>query len=249
VTVIIPNGVDPHDFRPSAQDRAAVDAADLVVTNGLGLESSLGDALDDARAEGTAVFVAGDHIDVRTFTGGEHDDGGPDPHFWVDPVAMKQVVGALADTLAAMPELGLQEVVGERRDDVEAGLDAVDRSVADTLAPIPAERRVMVTGHESLGYFADRYDFTIVGAVIPSTTSQAAASSGELADLTAQIERYRVPVIFTELGTPASVADAVADETGARVVELATHTMPPDGSYASFMATLAGGIAEGLDPS
>jgi zinc/manganese transport system substrate-binding protein len=247
-----------------------MDDADLVVVNGLGLESSLDDAIADARAEGAPVFVAGDHIDVRTFTAGEpgghedegdegdddaqtddagHEDSGEDPHFWVDPLAMQQVVVALADALVAMPQLGLQDTVGDRRDGVETGLDAVDRSVTQTLSPIRVERRVLVTGHESMGYFADRYGFTIVGAVIPSTTSQAAASSGELAALTAQIEQYQVPAIFTELGTPASVVEAVSDETGARVVELATHTMPPDGSYASFMAALADGIAAGLDSS
>lgn len=252
VTVIMPIGADPHEFKPSAKDRATLERADLIVANGLGLEHSLEDAIDEAGAQGTPVFVAGDNIDVRTFGPDEiqedehaEDGAAEDPHFWVDPLAMKQVVAALTLELAA--EAGLD--LGPRAVDVEAELDELNSEVVQILTPIPAERRVLVTGHESMGYFARQYGFTLVGAVIPSTTSQAAASAGELADLKAEIERYRVPAIFSELGTSPAVVEAIADETGVRVVELLTHTVPADGSYATFILDLAHGVADGLDAS
>jgi len=263
VTVIIPNGVDPHDFRPSAKDRVTIDDADLLVANGLGLESSLDEIIEDARAQGTPLFVAGDHIDVRTFgpdemSEDEHadevseddhaDENAVDPHFWVDPVAMKDVVAALADELTTTASLELGDAITTRRADVDAELDDVNDRVGQTLAVVAPERRVLVTGHESMGYFARRYDFTLVGAVIPSSTSQAAPSAGSLATLKDQIDQYDVPAIFDELGTPAAVVDAIASETGVRVVELGTHTVPDDGSYASFMLQLANGVTLGLGP-
>ena len=89
-----------------------------------------------------------------------------------------------------------------------------------TRSAIPAADRKLVTGHESMGYFADRYGFTLVGALVPSISSQAEASAADLAELTEQIEAVGVSVIFIEIGTQSSVADAIGDETGATVVEL-----------------------------
>ena len=90
---------------------------------------------------------------------------------------------------------------------------------------------------------------TLVGAVVPSVSSAAEASAGDLADLADLIEANRVPAIFTEAGTTGDVVDAVAEDTGVRVVELATHALPEDGSYATFVLDLAKGVAGALAPS
>ena len=103
-----------------------------------------------------------------------------------------------------------------------------------------------MTGHESMGYFAARYGFRLVGALIPSLSSQAEASAGDLADLRRQVQDAGVPAIFNETGTPGGLADAIADETGARVVEIGTHTLPPDGSYVTMMRDIARAVDDGL---
>jgi zinc/manganese transport system substrate-binding protein len=100
-----------------------------------------------------------------------------------------------------------------------------------------------------MGYFADRYDFRVVGALIPSLSSQAQASASDLAALRAQVEAEGVPVIFNEAGTPDDIAHAIADETGARVVEIATHNVPDDGSYITFMRDMARAVDDGLAPT
>jgi zinc/manganese transport system substrate-binding protein len=254
VEVIVPNGADPHEFRPSAKDLARIEGAALVVANGAGLEPTLDDALDAAEDGGTSVFRATDHVPLRAFAdrdadgsdadGGDAHEDGRDPHFWLDPLSMKLVVAALGTELAR--EAGLD--VAAETNAMQARLDELNAEVASMLAVVPAERRVLVTGHESLGYFADRYGFTLVGAVIPSTTSQAASSAGGLAELKEAILRNRVPAIFTELGTPPAVVRTIADETGVRVVELSTHTLPDDGSYPTFIRDLADGVVNGLAP-
>ncbi len=262
VTVIMPNGIDPHDFEPSARDIARLNGAELIVANGFDLEEGMADAIEQAEADGVPVFYATDHIEVRAIGEGEptdahahdeeaaatdehgHDHGGNDPHFWVDPVSMRQAMDALAETIQA--ELGLD--LAEQAAALDAELAALDQQVAAILEPIPAPDRQLVTGHESLGYFARQYGFELIGAIIPSVTSQAQVSAGELADLKEQIEATGVPAIFTEIGTPQDVADAIGRETGVEVIELPSHNLPDDGSYETFMVDLATGVARGLAP-
>ncbi len=274
VTVLMGNGVDPHDWSPSAQDLEAVYGADIVVANGLALEESLLDALEEAGADGVRIFEAADHIDVRQLgeathgheadavpeashglggdneaaeseaahtAGDEHDHGAEDPHFWVDPISMVAVVEALGPELAG---IGLD--VSERQADLVTRLQVLDADVRGLLEPIPAEARKLVTGHESMGYFADRYGFELVGAVIPGLSSQGEVSARAMADLAEQIRADGVSVIFAEVGTPQSVAESIASETGVQVVELPTHIVPDDGSYFSFITGIATIVAEAL---
>ena len=74
-----------------------------------------------------------------------------------------------------------------------------------------------MTTHDALGYYARRYGLRVVGTVIPSLSTQAQASAGDLAELVDTIRRERVRAIFAESSVNASVEDAIAQETGARV--------------------------------
>jgi zinc/manganese transport system substrate-binding protein len=154
---------------------------------------------------------------------------------------MRDVVLALAPALA-----GVGIDVADRAPALAARLADLDAATRATLAVVPEARRRLVTGHESMGYFADRYGFRLVGAVIPGLTSQGEVSAGELAALRAAIEAQGVAVIFTEIGTPAAVVEAIGRETGTAVVELPRHTLPADGSYATFIGQIATAIATAL---
>ena len=266
VDVLMPDGVDPHDFQPSARDAERLRGADLVVVNGLGLEEGLGDAIARAREEGAAVFTATDHVTLRPAVEeedhadeGEEDHGhegeeehadegeeghahGPDdPHIWLDPVAMSAVVAALG------PEIGRRTGVdmGERTAAVRRDLRQLDTDLRARARTVPPARRTLVTGHDSMGYFAARYGFRLAGTIIPSLSSQAEPSARQLAELVREIRAARVPTIFTELGTPTPVARSVAQEAGVDLVELPTHTSP-DGTYAGLMTTLMDRVVEGL---
>jgi zinc/manganese transport system substrate-binding protein len=241
VTVLMGNGVDPHDWSPSAKDIERVMNADIVVANGLGLEEGLEKALDEAEKAGVAVFHATDHIQVREVAEEGGDHGAGDPHFWVDPISMREVVGALTEELATT---GID--VADRGADLEKRLTDLDAETRATLADVPEANRKLVTGHESMGYFADRYGFELIGTVIPGLSSQGEVSAGELAALKAQIEAEGVSAIFTEIGTPAAVVEAIGRETGAEVVELPSHNLPDDGSYFTFIRGIASAVADAL---
>lgn len=266
VQVVIPNGQDPHDYAPSAQDVELMRGAALVVANGLDLEEGLEDALHDIEDDAIPVFFATDHITLRELSeeekaleeashseeGGddhghedEHGHGTEDPHIWTDPLAMKEMSVALAAELET--QLGVQ--LDDRLAAVQAEMDALDAEVREIMSAVPAGECKLVTGHESLGYFADRYGCELIGAVIPSLSSTAEASAKDLAELTEVASAAGVTAIFTEVGTPAQVAEQVASSVGVELIELPSHNLPDSGGYQAFVNDLATKIANGLTGS
>ena len=269
VKILMPNGIDPHEWEPSAKDIEALTNADLIVSNGLDLEGNVMEAIEEAESNGVAVFHATDHVEVIEFgVGGhdhadeethaedevvttesvvgttvesEHEHGDGDPHFWTSPVEMAAVVLSLGEALS---DLGID--VGDRAAMAAERLTNLDQEVNKIVEAIATDQRILITGHESLGYFAHQYGFEVVGAVIPSLSSEAEASAGELAELKAVIEAEGVSVIFTELGTSPDVVAALANDAGVDVVELSTHFLPEDGTYASFVLDLASTISSAL---
>lgn len=250
VIVSMPNGQDPHEWEPSAKDIATLTHADLIVQNGLGLEGGMEKALAQAKDAGVKFFTASEHITIRTVGTGEgipsgdpdQAIGAQDPHLWTDPVDMKQIVDALAQTLHS--ELGLD--VSANAAALDTKLDALNQDIVNEVNGLPQADRKLVTGHESLGYFAQRFGFKLVGALIPSLDTNAEASASDLAALSKLIEQNQVKAIFTELGTPANVSEAIGKETGVKVIELTTHALPESGDYFDFMHNLAKIIVEGL---
>ncbi len=250
VLVPMANGQDPHEWEPSAKDIEAIMQADMVVQNGLGLEGGMEKTLEQAKAASVKFYTAADHITVRTVGAGEglptgdpdQAVGAEDPHLWMDPLALKAVVESLAAQLNT--DLGLDVAV--RATSLSARLDALNTELAAEVAKLPETNRKLVTGHESLGYFAQRYAFTLVGAIIPAISSQAEVSAADLAQLKQLIAQNKVKAIFTELGTPPQVAEAIGTESGVQVVELTTHSLPDDGSYFTFMRNLTAVITKGL---
>lgn len=253
VDVLMGDGADPHEWSPSARDVETLHHADLVVANGAHLETAIDEVLHEVAASGVPVFLAIDHVALRPRgadtgeQGGDqtaspgHEDGALDPHFWTDPLAMRDVVKELGPVVGS---LGVD--VAARQADLVARLESLDTEVRTILDVVPVEHRELVTGHESMGYFADRYGFELIGAVIPGLSSQGEVSASQLAGISALIRERSVPAIFTEVGTPQAVVDAIAGETGVRVVPIASHTLPADGSYLTFIRDIAIAIAGAL---
>lgn len=233
VVVLIPNGVDPHVYEPSAKDIERLTTADLVVVNGSGLEASLADGLEEVKAKRIPIFTATDHLDhvedTSTTASGEttdstvdsdHEHGDEDPHFWTDPRLMAEVVERLSD---AIFDLGIP--VGDDAMMFHERLLTLDNRLQKLVQFVPENRRILVTGHESLGYLARRYGFRIVGTVIPGLSTRAEVSAGELAALKRVIAAEGVDVVFTELGTPTDTLETLAEELGIDIVEISTHLL------------------------
>lgn len=247
VEVIMPPGTAPHEFQASPRQIAIMREADALVANGAGFEEGLGDAIEAAEEGGVPTFAAIDAVDTLQLDGG----GATDPHFFTDPARMATAAQAIADFLVdEVPALDTPAFARQVRATVDE-LHALDAEVERTLSVVPADRRTLVTNHEVFGYFADRYGFDVVGAVIPAGTTQAEPSAEQLAQLADTIEERGVPAIFVETSSPTRLADALADEVGdVDVVELFSESLGDEGSggetYAAMMRTNATRIADAL---
>jgi len=242
VSVVIPNGQDQHDFSPSAKDIEELNNASFVVANGLNLEEGLADALAQTAKSGVPVFHISDHVTLRSLTSEDtgHGHGGKDPHIWLDPETLVEAIPALT---AALEET-LNVDLSKKEEKVTTDLKTLSTSIRSTLSGI--DKCTLVTGHDSLQYFAARYGCKVVGAVIPSYSTAAEASAGDLAALKTLAQQENVRVIFTELGTPADVAALLSKELGVKLQELSTHVLPSGGGYKEMMLNLASSIASGL---
>ena len=234
VTVLVPLGVDPHEYVASASQVARLREADLVVANGLGLE----DVLEAAASDGANVLTVADKVDPIPFgsTGGG-DSQSLDPHVWFDPTRVASAALLIADALAA-----LDDSVDWRVRAVAYGdeLKLADAAMSEELSMVGAESRKLVTNHDSLGYLANRYGYEVVGTVIPGGATLSSPSSADLASLISTIEQEAVTAIFAESTEPVLLAEAVAAEVGheVAVVELFTGSLGDVGSGAESLVEL-----------
>lgn len=259
-------GQDPHSFEPTPQDLAQIERADLVFINGLGLEEVLLASIENV-ASGVIVPVSAgieplafegseqeeDHADADLEGEGQEHAGG-DPHFWVDPNNVMVWTQNVAQVLAAADPAHADDYTANA-DAYLAQLGDLDAYIRDQVARIPQEDRLLVTDHETLGYFADEYGFEIVGAIIPTSSTTAGASAGDVASLVEIVRERAVPAIF--VGTTAgqglqALAQTVADETGQpiRVLPLLSGSLAPSGqpgdTYLGYMRYNVDQIVEGL---
>ncbi|MEQ8717402.1 MAG: metal ABC transporter substrate-binding protein [Acidimicrobiales bacterium] len=182
--------------------------------------------------------------------GDEHDHEGDDPHIWFDPVRVAGALDDLGDAVVGAAGLDA-DAVAACVADYRAELEAVDAEIAAMVADLPESRRKLVTSHDSMGYFADRYGFTVVGTVIPAPSTLAQSSPAQLEDLAATIESTAVPAIFAEAQHSAADVEALASRVGdVTVVTLNTGSLGEPGSgadtYIGFLRTNAGAVTTAL---
>ncbi len=245
VVVLTPRGADPHDFQVSAQQAAIIQTADLVLANGLGLEETIADVLDSAAADGANIHELAPNLQPLAFAGGADLD----PHFWFDP---ERVAGAARLIASHLENIDTTIDWAARADAYAGTMAVVDAEIQALVSEIPADRRKLVTNHDSLGYFADRYGFEVVGTVIPGGATLAEPSSADLAELVRLIREEEVAAIFAETTEPAALAKSIAAELaiGLEVVTLFTGSLGGPGSGAESLAEMltlnARRIAEAL---
>lgn len=239
VQVMIPNGTDPHEFEPSAKDVETMNNAVLIVANGANLEEQLDHIIDEAQRSGVPVFVMADHVSTRTMT----EDGAEitDPHLWLDPMTIHQAIPDLARELGMILNVDLTN----RSTVVQQNLADVNSEAAAIMSGI--KNCTLVTGHDEMGYFAARYGCTIVGAIIPSLSTSAEATAGQIAKLKKLVSDSRVRAIFAGLGTPTHVAKQLADELNVQLEELSTHMLGKDDHYKEFILRISQQIADALN--
>ncbi len=242
VETLLPLGVDPHAYQPTPRDVAKVADCSVLIVNGAGFETFLEPLLANAGGE-RLVITASAGLTPRPDPSGEHHEG--DPHFWLDPNSVIQYVENIRAGLSQVDPDGASVYAANAAAYIEQ-LKALDQWITQQVATIQPERRMLVTNHESLGYFADRYGFTVVGAIIPSVSSGASPTAQQMADLIEQIKATGAPALFLETGANPQLAQQVADETGVKVVaDLYTHSLSaPDGPAPTYIEMMKYNVSQ-----
>ncbi len=210
VESLLPIGADPHSYQPTPQDIAKIETSKLLIVNGMGYEQFLAPLVQNASGAREVVEAAAG-ISPRK------DANGIDPHVWLDPNNVVVYVENIREALTHFDPDGAAEYQ-VNADAYVTELKRLDEWINEQVLQIPPKRKLLITNHESLGYFADRYGFTVVGAAIQSFSSDASPSAGQIALLIDQIKSGGAPAIFLDAADNATLAGQIADETGVRVV-------------------------------
>lgn len=236
--VIVSNGVAilaPLDAHDLADEAAATEPADHA-------DEPADHAHEDAHFIGTLGedLACEPHEHDETEADSEaHDHGVCDPHLWLDPhnvmIWADNIAGALA---AADPTHA--ETYQANADAYKAQLETLDGELAVLVDTLPEDRRILVTNHEFLGYFAHAYGFEVAATVIPGVSTSAEPNPQELTALIDLIRAEGVPAIFAEVSANTQLAEVVGQEAGVMVVtDLYTESLSdaagPAATYIDYM--------------
>ena len=241
--ILKPNA-DPHEYEPRPSDVKTVADAALVVRSGGEVDDWLQDVIDNAGGD-APVLTLSDHVRAR-----KDEAGDVDPHWWQDPRNAELAVKAIQRALARADPRG----AGAYRRNAARYLNRLarlDRETAACIDRIPPRLRKLVTTHDALGYYAARYGLEVIGAVIPSLSTQAQPSAGDIQRLVDQVKRTGVKAIYPESSINPKLEQAIARESGATTgAPLWADSLGPAGSsgatYIDSIAANTAAIVDGL---
>ncbi len=259
---IVPVGGSPETFQPSPRDAGRISESRVVFENGLGLDAWVEDLIESAGneeqtvvklAEGLEPIEGGEHEEEHEAeevpgAGGEHahEHAEGNPHLWLDVANAEHYVERIRDTLVEVDSEGAEEYEANAGEYL-AELEELDGYIRERAEGIPEERRKLVTFHDAFPYFAEAYEFELVGVVLENP--EAEPGSREVAEVVRTIGEEEVPVVFTEPQFNAGLADTIAGEAGVEVRELYTDTLVDDeagDTYEAMMRTNIDRISEAL---
>jgi len=230
VASLVPKGGVVETFDPTPSDVRRLAEADLVVTNGLGLDGWVAGLVRDSGTAAPVIELAPDLPGVDYIVD-EEGSGEPNPHLWLNAGYARKYVARIADALAGV-DPGRAQEYAQAAAAYDARLAALDEEVRAAVASVPAERRRVVSFHEAFPYFAAAYGLEVVDTIV-SVPGQD-PSAGEVAALVAEIRARRVTAIFSEIQFNDELVRTLAEETGVAVVsDLYNDTLgdPPVDTY------------------
>jgi len=246
LTVLLKPNQDAHDFEPQPSQIRALSESKLVLRHGIGLDVYVDKAVSQG---GARVVAVTDGIKLQAPPEGT-DIEGADPHVWFAVDNARRMVQNIRDALVAADPPNAS-VYTDNATKYLASLDALDTKLKGLVAEIPTSCRKLVTNHDVLGYYSQAYGFKLVGAIIPSTSTEAKASAADVAGIVRKIRTENVPAIFAEASVNPALIKQVAKEANVKVVsDLYGDSLGPKNSdgatYVAMMETNTKKIATAL---
>ncbi len=228
---LIPAGSDPHSYEPKPSDFSRMADADVVFMNGAGLEEFMNRAVGKI-ISGSNVVSLSKGLKLRE---SPVEKGEKDPHVWFYPGNVEHWVEKIAEKLEVLDPAG-RDYYEKRKDSYLGELEKLDSWVREKVSDIPKERRLLITDHLFMGYFADAYGFEVVGAVFKSETTASEPSARDISKLVDLMKKKRIGALFVGINGNKKVAEEVAVEAGAKVVPIYTGTLDaPGGKVDSYV--------------
>jgi zinc/manganese transport system substrate-binding protein len=218
VTTLVGPNDDVHVYTPTTADAEAIRDARLVIVNGLGMEGWLPRLVESSGSNATTV-VATHGIVPRKIAAGEilsrgHGAGSMDPHAWQSVANAEIYVANIRDAMVAADPANAATYRANASAYL-AKLQTLDHDVREALAPIPVERRKLISTHDAFGYFAAAYDITFLAPQGVSTETE--PSARDIATITTQIKKDKIPAVFLENISDQRLIRQIASETGAAI--------------------------------
>ena len=242
VRSIIPAGTGPEDYEPKPDDAKSLADAQLIVSNGVGLDDFLDRLLSSGTGGTTPRLILGEGIPPITI------DGEPNPHFWLDPTIVKSAY--LPKIVTALSAIAPADAASFQANAAAYGaqLDALDAELKAKVETIPAANRKLVTFHDAFPYFARHFGFDLVGVVVANVGQE--PNAAELAALVEQVRGAGVKAVFSEAQFNAKLAHTLAEEAGVKRVVSTLYNdalgPAPADSYPGMMRWNVDQIVEAL---
>jgi zinc/manganese transport system substrate-binding protein len=250
VTQLLRPNTDPHDYEPRPDDILHTAGARLVVVNGDRLDQWMTKVISNAGGNPVVLDAGAGRPDALPGQRTGPEASRFDPHWWHDPTNMIYAAKRVRDALIRINPKVRQQL-DRNTSAYIAKLHELDARIVGCMRQVPATQRKLVTDHDAFNYFAHRYAITVVGAVIPSQTTQAQPSAGSVARLAELIKREHVKAIFPESSVNHKLARAIAAQTGAtanRTLYGDTLGLPssPGGTYLGMEQANADAMVQGF---
>ena len=222
VESLLPFGADPHSYQAAPTDVAKIAESNVLILNGVEYEHFIEPLLENAGGERMVIEAATgiEPHQMEEHAEGEegHDHEAGDPHMWLDPNLVITYVENIRDGLSKADPDGAA-IYQSNAEAYITQLQELDAFIREQVETIPADHRLLVTNHEALGYFAERYGFEVVDTILPSFSSEASASAQEIAAAVDSIKASGAPAILLGEVENADLANQIASETGVKVVD------------------------------
>lgn len=228
---IIPEGTDSHTFEPRPSDADVLSKANLILVNGLNLETPTEKLAQSSKPKQTKIYELGDNTitqkDWLFDFSFPKEKGDPNPHLWVNPKYAAAYAKLAAQQLTALDPAGKQYYATNLKNYLQR-LNALDKVTRQVVASIPPQNRKLLTYHDSWAYWAREYGFDVIGAIQPSDFQEPSAK--DVARLIDQIRKVGVPAIFGSEVYPSTVEEQIAREAKVKTANTADDELPGQGS-------------------